>query len=420
MAFYTANTKTEILNSVFDQSNYRSEFRLTPDKLYLSNMRILNLGLTSAEFGMGTGRYNLVNGVGSIIKNVYLYDGSVILDKVINFADYSAFTSYNKTNQHNSDISKILARSGLGFVYEKEPNALDGVSNDITIKETFPNAPHRPEILAVNTAMGFLNLREMFPLLKGAGGLPFIHTGLFKNLRVVIEYNVKGSVVEAVPVAEKSTLPILVADFIDDGGAAAAKYLSSFKQQTWISNELEIVSVPAPSAAELASGSQSLKLRLTGALGKTVNYMLMQKKGTTEVSTLYGSHGSETCIGEVVQIYCNGSAVLPEQGITRPNQRLAVLHDTFGVMNSHSCSNQLPTLSADKIIDNPDARCGRLDYFGCIINKQVQALDLSYSRLVADVVGIDARYSQGLTLNVFYGVLKAIVKDKDSYSVVYV
>ena len=418
MAFYTQNVKTEIYNSVFDQANYRSEFRLDSDKLYLSNMRILNLGLTAAT--LGDGRYNLVNGVGSVIKNIFLYDGQQILDKVINFADYSAFQSYNKSNQHNSDIAKLLARNGLGFVYSREPNAQAAASNPILITETFPNAPHKPQVLQEDTAMGFLNLQSVFPLLKGAGGLQFIHTGLFKNLRVVIEYNVKGSVVEAIPVGEKTTLPILVADCVDDGGASAAKYLKEFKGVTWISNELETVNLPAPSVGELAALSQSLKMRLTGALGKTVNYMLIQSKGGEEVSELYGNHGSETMIDASFQIFCNGSSILPESGIAKPNERLALLHDTFGVCNSHTCSNELPVYGASSIVDNEAARCGRLDYFGCVINKKVTALDLAYSRGVTANATIDGRYSQPLTFNVFYGILKAIVLDKGGYSVIYV
>jgi len=420
MAFYTNNTKTEILNSVFDQTNYRSEFRLTPGKLYLSNMRILNLGLTAAE--LGDGRYNLVNGVGSIIKNIFLYDGAVILDSVLNYADYGAFKSYNKTNQHNSDVSKVLDRSGLGFVYEKEPNEENGVANYILIKEAFPNAPHKPEVFEADTARGFLNLNEVFPLLAGASGLQFLHTGLFKNLRVVIEYNVRGSVVEAVPLAEKTTLPILVADFIDDGGVTANKVLSEFKQVNWLSVESESVSIPAPNDADFNSLSQSKKLRLTGVLGKNVNSILIQKKGSTHVSALYGNHGSETMIDETVQLFCNGSAVLPENGVAKPNERLALLHDTFKVMNSHTCSNELPVHDADNLVDGASDRCGRLDYFGCIINQKVNSLDLSYSRTVVDAESelIDPRYIQPLTLNIFYGVLKTIVKDtKGGYSVMY-
>lgn len=416
MAFYTNNVKTEIYNSVFDSKNYRSEFRLTSDKLYLSNMRILNLGLI-AELS-GEARYNLVNGVGSIIKNIYLYDGTTILDKVINFADYSAFVSYNKTNQHNSDVAKILARNGLGFVYEKAPNGEDLVSNDIKIKEAFPNAPHAPTVQEQDSARGFLNLREVFPLLKGDGGLQYLHTGLFKNLRVVIEYNVKDSLVIGEALLPKTTLPILVADCIEDD-MAASKWLAGFKEQIWVSNESESVALSSPSIDDYNGNKQSKKMRLTGALGKTVNTILIQKKGSDFVSDFYKSHGSETMV-ETVQLYCNGSAVLPENGVSRPNERLALLHDSFGVCNSHTCSNELPVFDAESVVQHEGDRCGRLDYFGCVLNKKVTALDLSYARLVSNAVNFDPRYNQALTLNVFYGILKAIVKDpKGGYQVVY-
>jgi hypothetical protein len=415
MAFYTNNVVTEIYNSVFDQSKYRSEFRLTPDKLYLSNMRILNLGLTALE--VGEKRYNLVNGAGAVIKNIYLYDGSVILDKIINFGDFSAFQAYNHTNQYNSDVGKVLQRNGLGFVYEKEPNPLNGESYPITIKETFPNCPHIPRATQEVSAMGFLNLREVFPLLKGAGGLQYLHTGLFKNLRVVIEYNIAGSAVGAgVGDVIGTTLPILVADSIEDS-KVAEKWLSEFKGQSWISNEVESVNVPASTTV----GTQEIKFRLTGALNKTVNYMLVQKKGTTAVSALYGSHGSETQIDEVIQITVNGSNILPNEGVTSPSQRLAMLHDTFSTLNTHTCAASLPMFDAQEFVEDYGDRIGRLDYFGCIVNKKTTSLDLLYSRLISTDEAVEPRFRQGLTLNVFYGIVKQIVKDgKGSYTVMYV
>ena len=378
-------------------------------------MRILNLGLTATE--VGEKRYNLVNGAGAVIKNIYLYDGSVILDKIINFGDFSAFQAYNHTNQYNSDVGKVLQRNGLGFVYEKEPNPEDGESLPITIKETFPNCPTTPRATQEVSAMGFLNLREVFPLLKGASGMQFIHTGLFKNLRVVIEYNVTGSFVgtgEGAIIG--TTLPILVADCLEDP-KVAEKFLSEFKGQSWISNEVESVVVPA----SITAGTQEVKYRLTGALGKTVNYMLVQKKGTTAVSSLYGSHGSETQIDEAFQIVCNGSNILAEQGVTTPSQRLAMLHDTFSTLNTHTCAASLPMFDAQEYVEEYGDRIGRLDYFGCIVNKKVQALDLLYSRLISTDEAVEARFRQGLTLNVFYGIVKQIVKDgKGGYNVMYV
>lgn len=414
MAFYTNNVQTEIFDAVFDSSKYRSQFNLTNDKLYMSNLRLLNVGLTAVD---NTKRYNLVNGVGAIVKNITLYSDNTIIDKVINFADYSAFQQYNKTNQANSDVSKLLVRHGLGFVYEREPNTTDTPApldpQAITIKEAFPNAPSVPKLSREETVKGFLNLREVFPILKGDGGMKFLHTGMLKNLKLVIEYMTAGALVDGSGVVDGTTQPILVADSVADP-AAASKFLSEFKSQQWVSSELESVVLPATSTV----GTQSQKFRLTGAEGKIVNSLLIQKKGSTAVSALYDSHGSETMVDEKIQLYCNGGAHLPEQGVVAPMQRLALLHDSFGVCNTHTCASDLKMYTPSTFVDDDNDRCGRLDWFGCIVNKRVSALDLEYSRSI--VAGAEARYSQALTLNVFYGVVKALVKTAKGFEVVYV
>lgn len=417
MAFYTNSISTEIYNAVYDASKSRSEFRLPADKLFLSNLRILNLGITAID--ETTGRYNLINGAtGAIIKNIYLYDGSVVIDKIINFADFSAFQEYNHSNQANNDIYKILHRTGLGFVYDRVPNSVGVAAIPPIIKENFANAPHKPQLSAENSPKGFLSLRECMPILK-AGGLPYLHTGLFKNLRIVIEYNVAGSLVSGGVELPLTTIqPILVADCMEDP-KAAAEFLSSFKQVAWVSNELEIVQLPVPLVSDVANQSQSLKFRLTGAEDKFVNYILMQNKGTTNVSALYGNHGSENMIGQSIQLFVNGSAHLPEQGVVSPNQRLALLHDTWGVCNAHHSSSDLSMYLPSQFLANANDRIGRTDYFSCVVNKKVTSLDLVYGRELP--TGALTRYAQGLTLNVFYGVLKTIVKDnKGGYQVLYI
>jgi hypothetical protein len=422
MAFYTNDVQTEIFDAVFDSSKYRSQFNLTNDKFYMSNLRLLNVGLTAVE---NTKRYNLVNGVGAVIKNITLYSDNTIIDKVVNFSDYSAFQQYNKTNQANSDVSKLLMRNGLGFVFERAPRTTDTpppplAPNSVLIKEAFPNAPHVPSLSREETVKGFLNLRECFPILRGDGGLKFLHTGLMKNMKLVIEYMTAGVLVDgATGVVDGTTQPILVADSVADP-AAASKFLSEFKSQQWVSSELESVVLPLNVDKDGATifGTQFRKFRLTGAEGKIVNSLLIQKKGSTAVSTLYDSHGSETMIDEAVQLYVNGAAHLPEQGVVAPMQRLALLHDSFGVCNAHTCSSDLKMYLPSNFVDNAPNRCGRLDWFGCIVNKRVSSLDLDFSRSI--VSGAEARYSQAITLNVFYGVVKALVKTANGFEVVYV
>jgi hypothetical protein len=115
--------------------------------------------------------------------------------------------------------------------------------------------------------------------------------------------------------------------------------------------------------------------------------------------------------------------------------RLALLTDSFGNCNAHTGSSSLtPYIPGDivagitKVIDGDtfpyatfNDRCGRLDYFGCIINKPINYLDIVYSRkITAD--DMDARYKQALFLNVFGNVIKSIVptsNGKSPYTIQY-
>ena len=42
------NTTTRIIDPVFDRAGFRAEFRLPPGNVYMSNMRLLNIGITSS------------------------------------------------------------------------------------------------------------------------------------------------------------------------------------------------------------------------------------------------------------------------------------------------------------------------------------------------------------------------------------
>jgi hypothetical protein len=414
MSFYTSSISTQIIDAQFDQSKFRSEFRIVKDGLYSTAMRILNIGLlaneASAESG---GRYNLLTGSHGIVRNIFLYDGRQVLDSVINYADKSAFNSYNHTNNENRDLYKALSKHGMGFVFDRQPNGsgTPGPPQSTLIKEDFPNQSHTPKESAQESALGFINLREVFPLLKQ---LPLVSTKMFPNLRVVVEYAVAESLVLNDAGAITGTaLPILVVDQVMND-ALEASTVSSFKNVVWTATEVESVTIaPVPAG----TGVQSTKVRLNGFSNKTLMNMLVQKKGTTSVSSLYKSHGSITGYGEAIQVAVNGSNLFPLEGIISPNQRLALLHDTFGACDAHPGSANLAIYNSGDFIDFASARVGQTDYFGCVVGKPITSLELQYSREYDN--SIDSRYKQGLTLNIFGSVLKSIVKTPKGYSVLY-
>jgi len=434
MSYYTSNIKSWVISPVFDKSQIRSEFRLASNALFTSGLRLLNIGvIESIPTNGGPVRYNYLAGNGSHIKNMYLMDGKVVLDQVLNFQALEAFKRYNKPNSVNCDVNKIIHQNGLGFVYDRQvetpaippvpanPNAtpptpaipgVPAVSYDAMIKEFYPNAPNAPTQSESTTPKGYLNLNEVFPILKS---LLFLDTNLFSNLTVVIEYiNTNVLTEQTNAVVNGTTQPILVADEVMDP-VFAQKVAKEFKGVSWNTMELETVQLSAGTAGTV----QNLNWKLLGFNNKTLNRLLVQKAGFNglNVSELYGALGSEAMINEKFQVIVNGSNLLPNDGITGPNMALDLLTSTFGNLNSIPCSNDAGFYKANVLVENTVARLGHLSYYGVVVGSKIQNLQVSYSRTMR--TNGATQYGQPLQFNFFGEVSKSLVPTKDGYLINY-
>jgi len=416
MSFYTSSVRTHVIDPQFDSSLFRSEFRLnTPDTLYTSNLRIHNLGVLVDNTTMQQEcRYNHLVGAHGIVKQIGLYNGQQMLSQITNFGDWTGFLSYNHTNQQNTDQLKVSARTGLGYIYHRDvPNA--DTLQPTLIKESCPDLGSQLGDVPTAAPAGMLMLREVFPLLKA---LPFLHTGLFPDLRVVVQYYPKNNtnILQPASGAETltaTTLPLLVADEIVNSDFAA-KQLAGFKEV--IFNETEMDSVVVP------KNTTNVRLRLQAFTNKSLVALTVQKKPMEEVSALYKGYSSQFCFDEKINLVCNGSNLLADQGCERPSQKLQMLTECWGVSNSIPCGNNGATYQVAKFIDNPTQRVSKLDYFAALVNKKITSLDIDYSRRQTIIAEIDTlQYNQKLTLQCFGTVRKAIVKAKDgSVAVLYV
>jgi hypothetical protein len=418
MAYYTSAIQTEVINPVYNQSKYRSEFRLDTDMLYTPNMRVLNLGVLGTSTSFSDNRaYNLLTGVGGVIKNIFLYDDKQVLDQVLNYRDYGAFKNFNATNSDNQDVKKNLKKHGLGFVYDTDTFTPATAIIRSLIKQYNPiNGGHIPTDSEDTSPTGYLDLRDVFPLLKS---IEFLSTSIFKNLKVVIEYDVNNvlSITTGTDATKPSatTVPILVVDKVVDE-EYVSKWLSAFKGITW--NCMEMEAVQLPSITPPASGVQSIKYRLNGFTDKSLGVLLLQKKPSV-LSNDYLNNGSVSLINETIQVSVNGSNILPDDGVVAPNQRLALLTDTFGNCNAFSGCNMTGFINCSQSVENFASRVGQLDYFGCAVGKKISNLDITVSRKYT--AGIDARYKQSIELQFWGSVMKSIVVGKDnSYQVIYV
>lgn len=410
MSMYNANIKSWIVSPVFHRSNMRTEFRLPENTTLTSNLRLLNVGVLT-NINNTTLRYNYLAGSGACIKNIYLMDGKVLLDQVLNFPALEGFKRYNKSNSTNCDIGKIVHNNGMGFVYDREAE-IANVQPKALIREFYPTAPNMPSNTEQNTPTAFINLREVFPLLNA---LLFLDTKLFPKLSVIIEYTSVNVLLPDTNIRMAQTIqPLLVCDEILD-----ASNVPKFTGVSWNTMELETVEMPTGT-----DGShQVINRKLMGFNEKTLNRLLVQKSlYTIDVANSIGSGfylslGSEAQVEEIFQVILNGGNLIADSGITTPAMALSLLTDTFGTCNAIPTGADVGMYNSQTYIDGQFNRVGHLGYYGVQVMEKIRNLQINYSRNCR--TGGSDQYKSQMMLNFFGEVTKSIVLVKDGYKVMY-
>jgi hypothetical protein len=123
-------------------------------------------------------------------------------------------------------------------------------------------------------------------------------------------------------------------------------------------------------------------------------------------------------INETMQVFVNGSALLPDSGVLSANHRLGLLTDTFGNMNIYPGGNIPCYPKADTSDVRYLDRVGELDYFGCSVGKKINQLEITFSRLITG--DLPDNYKQQLQLQFFGTVAKSLIVSKGAYQIVYV
>ena len=340
MSFYTAGLKTHLVDAVHDNSNFRTEFRLHPDTVYLANFRIANLGChVDAK-----GKYNALTGTQGVIKSIHLYDGNQLLDQILQFPLWSAFTSYNTSNQRNMDMQKVLNRTDLGFTFADRDDPVDnGSALDPHARISPRFAPEQANTKTSGaTAKGWLSLKGMLPLLDASLYMP---TGVFKNLRLVLQYETAAAKIVQGATASATEEPLLIVDEILDPNKQKS-INSGYKGLTFMSIEHDRLYLEALNASDAVN---SVTSTVSGFDNKTINRILIINTPVTAsgnnshnggFNENYMDRGSVAQLNQKIQLRVNGENRFARDGITRPNERLAKLTDVWGTCNSIPGSNQ--------------------------------------------------------------------------------
>ena len=430
-----SNVQQRILEPVFDKSGLRVEFRLPSESAFLSDLRLINIGIDSDS---ATDEPNRLLGVLGAIKRIAILDRSEQLDAINVATIYNAFRNANQVNDANLSMNRFLKYLQTGYVFQGnyEIAAANGQFNVSPPKITQQNSiDYAGGGSKLNTQRAWISLKDMLPFLRSSIVLP---TSVFRQMRVVVEFNSSAELqyLTQVSTATRTTAEgaLLLADEVA-AGPMRDSLMKEFKGVVYRPIESELVIAPAitglADVAGQATSDQKNQYLLTGANGKKLYKMAIVQTPTDTATWLdganvkgFGNVGSVAQFKTGVQLIVNGVPKLPSTGM-RPsatgsyaNRRLAFLNDSWGIFNVITGQNQVALnqpRTADYLADQN--LIGQQDYIGILVDENINELQLQYDR--TGVVN-NAALNQSLDLNCFYEVEKAVVMNSDmTYNVIY-
>lgn len=428
MALYgDGNLKTEYVEAQTFIDTNRVSFELKGHHLaYLPNMRITDLAVVR---GTRDSKLNRLAGIYSVIKNARLMDGATELSSLRQANRWLGFKNQNNPHEHCQSFRSQMTGAQLGFEYQGIDRTLayngyvvDGAGDSKANSGTFT-----------------IDLKELFPVLKKISHLP---TDLFRNLRVEIEFESLATPCLNIFVDANQTAsaqrPLLAVDYLDNA-MIVKKMEGALKSLSWLEIEEDSFHVPQQDAtAGATQGSvQAINEKSNGFQNKHVERLLIAKEiasvqdgggflATNIVRPAYGPLGSYACYREKLQIRMNGKNILPREGLTKPNEMLSYLVDTWGEQcmypQAHTLDGAIMNTivkQANEISNSEDFR-GAHSYFGLYLGEKIDDLQINYERTgLQDTGAIVRPATEQMRVHLFAEVKKGLQIQGGKYNIVY-
>ena len=413
--------KSVIIDPTHYRANVRASFKLDGERIYKSDLKLANVGLTIAN-ASNDNVYNKLAGAGSLIKRISLLDGKTELDSCNECHRYYAFEQLLDRNAGNESRNRYLNHNSQGLrTSEQDKKAVNlKPAAKLTVDSTTPQA--------------LLDVRDFLPLLRNMNSLDTSKT--FMNLRLEIEFETDAKLLSSdVQYAVTTLEPVLLCDVIEDPNVIAAmqKQMPSMVQFNKI--EHDVVNIPAAAAdgAAVTAVVQPVSKKVRGFDNKRVGRLLAvkayanaNKSKTGNAVDDVGNMGSLAGYDEVFNVRVNGKNVLARKGNDKaPNQRLAMVVDAYGDMASYFGSNQISMKSNDTLVQDGVFKTGRLDYFGIVVNDEINDLQFSYDRTHLATANDSAAKQQvktnaAIDIHLYAEVAKTLTMSPNGYNVAYV
>ena len=440
---YNNRVKVHEIEPIYNSAGNRCEFRFESNKIYSTNIPLANLTQTQTT----PSRYNRLAGIAAMVDNVMLYDGNIELQLTQLCALWAGWKQSRKSNSDHKDKQCMIVGNSAGFRYEgQDTSQAAGRINGRSLRNA--DVQTNNEIKS-NTGKASLPMNELLPILEA---LPFLDTSIFKNLRLIVEYNGAVAVRENKAEAISTQRPLLVVEEMVDP-AMVSSMMGKMGQIIYdnVESDRAIVpqKLPTQSSALNRSEKQPVSFHLSSYSNKKVGKMVVVKQAanalireSNNVDYQNGVCDSQGLYKESFQIRINGSNVFPKNGITKANQRLARVVDSWGDGGLQVFGNGLAARGADAesreiYIQKGNASIGFMDWVGIDLGyESVRDLQIEFARDVfyaqtgnGDGGGATAnpaqtalsKYNAQINLIIFALVRKAIVPDgKGGYDVRYV
>ncbi len=404
------STKIEIKDPVIDQSKRFTEIRLEDvDTVYLSSsLKLVNLGYVANPATL----YNDLSGVLGSVRRMTLYDGKQVLAQQDEFNRYMAFKNTLHENSENESKRTHLLHNAMGFRVRK--NNATGAS-EVKNGDVSDGSSNTTQ---ATTDKGGVYLSACFALLNK---MPFLHTGVFKNLRLRIEYETDERKVinrdNATATATSDNVQLLCEILTDENDiqGATAQALNMVVPHNEYAHDSFLVPANKPAGATTTTPEvQSVNALLNAYNGKYMNKIVLMSEYSDPTKYISsnevlgaGALGSQRQFRANFQARVNGSNVLPDGGIGTSGgkdacaQVLARLVDVWGEQNNYFGSfwHQLDGTTNNQ--EDGVNREGQLGYTGFAVEEKIDNLQIELKRsTVYDTTAIH-RTGEALRVHVF-------------------
>lgn len=386
-----ANRIKTIVKDPSYHNNYRTEFRIDQGKVMLSNLRLIDIGCTAAAATTTDPQLGILG----IIKNVFLYDGGVLLDQIYNFRNWIEFVNLNRSNNENASVNTYLNGSNAGYTSRKGVVINAVPAGDYFLLQSY--AGQKAITTDVNTTFkGWFQLTNVLDFLSQS---TYLSTNVFQNLRLVIEWD--GSIVAGF---NGLVRPSLVYDELIDPKVASQVEKSMSKANIiYKPIERDVLYVAAIAANNTP---QSIKFQPKAFDGKTLIKVLIARDT--------GNGHSRAFNAEKLNLIVNGRQLVPYDGIDLPNKKLMYLNDAWSTVNLLPGSNDINYDAAAEIPMQVQVQA-RPDWFGLNVGEKISELAVSYSRASTTAANTKTPFF----LTVYGEVIKAVMIDNGAYNVMY-